>query len=391
MFDRAGGTHAGLVTRAALVMGGAAVACMVVACSDAAAPKRLPPPPPDEVPAPPAPICPTLQHICAVPLQTYDSSGELVHPDIATFPGAFAGHAFWLAATPYPNGNASFENPSIFTDRAGRWGIPNGLTNPVVPAPGLPAHNSDPDIVYDPVGRVLRLYYRLTQDNQDQVLMRSSTDGVRWSDPRSLAAAPGISIVSPAIVRLPGGQWIMWSVNAVNGGCVATSAVLERRTSADGLQWSSATPVTIDQPGYVIWHLDVQYIPERNAYWALIAAYPRGAGCAADDLFFASSADGLTWQTYASPIVARGDYAAFHNAVYRSTFEYDAEHDALRLWLSGAVFRDGSWFWTMATSRWRRTDLLMHVMAANAGAPPAASNPAVFDGTTPASSQSEFP
>jgi hypothetical protein len=33
----------------------------------------------------------------------------------------------------------------------------------------------------------------------------------------------------------------------------------------------------------------------------------------------------------------------------------------------------------------------MHVMAANAGAPPAASNPAVFDGTTPASSQSEFP
>ena len=232
-------------------------------CAESAAPKP-PPPPPDEIPAPPAPICLDLEDICAVPLATYDGSGQVVHPDVAVFRDGFAGHTYWLAATPYPNGNAGYENPSIFTDLARRWGVPNGLVNPVVPAPGLPAYNSDPDVVYDPDAGALRMYYRLTSNNEDQVLMRATTDGVRWTGPVSVAAASGISIVSPAVVRMPDGRWAMWSVRALDGGCLTTATVLERRTSPDGIRWSAPVPVAVDPSGYVIWHLDVQYVPAKQ-------------------------------------------------------------------------------------------------------------------------------
>lgn len=394
MVDRVGRFGAGVAARhTPLCIMGVAAMWAAAACSDTAAP-HPPPPPPNEVPAPPVPVCTGLDVVCNVPLPTYDGSGQLVHPDVAVFPGGFAGHEFWLAATPYPNGKANLENPSIFTDDARRWIVPPSLTNPLVAPPPSPAHNSDPDLVFDPLANRLRLYYRLTMNDTDAILMRSTTDGAHWSDPVTVASAKGIAIVSPAVVRTPGGTFVMWSVNAVQGGCLARSTVLERRTSLDGVHWTNPSPVHITQQGYVLWHLDVQYIPTKKEYWALIAAYPVAAGCAADDLFFARSQDGVTWQTYPTPLVSRADYPAYANAVYRSTFNYDADNDAVRLWLSGAVFSQGSWVWTIATSRWRFADLLAHVRGPPAplsGTQPVAIGPVTWDQTSADAAESDFP
>ncbi len=395
MIDRVGRFRPGVAARRAphCLLGAAAV-LIAAGCGDAASPHPIPPPPPNEVPAPPVPVCIGLDVVCNVPLPTYDGSGQLVHPDVAVFPGGFAGHEFWLAATPYPNGNANLENPSIFTDDARRWIVPPDLTNPLVAPPPSPAHNSDPDLVFDPLTNRLRLYYRLTMNDTDAILMRSTTDGAHWSDPVPVASAKGIAIVSPAVVRTPGGTFVMWSVNAVQGGCLARSTVLERRTSLDGVHWTNPSPVHITQQGYVLWHLDVQYIPSKKEYWALIAAYPVAAGCAADDLFFARSQDGVTWQTYPTPLVSRTDYPAYANAVYRSTFNYDADNDAVRLWLSGAVFSKGSWVWTMATSRWRFADMLAHVSGAPAplsGTQPVAIGPVTWDQSSADAAESDFP
>ncbi|MGH7648359.1 MAG: hypothetical protein ACREND_09605 [Gemmatimonadaceae bacterium] len=396
MFDHVGRSIAGAGARRAPLAMWAGLLC-VAACSDAGTPVQVPPPPPpppNEVPAPPIPVCSGLSMICSVPLPTYDGSGQLVHPDVAVFPDGFGGHEFWLAATPYPNGNANLENPSLYTDDARHWMVPPGVTNPLIKAPGSPAHNSDPDVVYDPAAKRLRLYYRLTKDNADDIHMRSSADGAHWSTDVSVVRAPGIAIVSPAVVRTPAGQWVMWSVNAVQSGCQARTTVLERRTSPDGIHWSVPRALDAAQPGYVLWHLDVQYIPSKGEYWALIAAYPVGSGCAANDLFFARSADGIAWQMYPTPIVARADYAAYSSTVYRSTFYYDADNDAVRFWLSGAVFRDGSWDWTAATSRWRLADVMAKVttpLAPRDGVAPIAQQPAVWNGTSPAASQSDFP
>ncbi|HKV51697.1 MAG TPA: hypothetical protein VJO52_10895 [Gemmatimonadaceae bacterium] len=397
MSERAGRTCAGAAARRlSLTVLGALALQVAAACSDASTPVKPPPPPPppgDEVPAPPTPVCSSLSMICNVPLPTYDGSGQVVHPDVAVFPNGFAGHEFWLAATPYPNGNANLENPSLYIDDARHWMVPSDVTNPLVKAPASPAHNSDPDLAYDPVAKRLRLYYRVTKDNVDDIRMRASTDGSHWIDDQSVVSAPGIAIVSPAVVRMPNGQWSMWSVNAVQGGCLARSTVLERRTSSDGIHWSGPQALAVTQRGYVLWHLDVQYIPSKGEYWALIAAYPVGSGCAADDLFFARSADGVTWQTYATPIVARADYPAYANAVYRSTFYYDADNDAVRLWLSGAVFRNGAWDWTAATSRWRLADLMAKVTSQGPplAAAPTVPHPAAWNETSADAAQSDFP
>lgn len=397
MIDRVGRSIAGAVARRVPLAIWAAVLPLVAACSDAGTPVQVPPPPPpppNEVPSPPIPVCASLTMLCGVPLPTYDGSGQLVHPDVVVFPDGFAGHEFWLAATPYPNGNANLENPSLYTDDARHWMVPPGVSNPLITAPGSPAHNSDPDLAYDPAAKRLRLYYRLTKDNTDDILMRTSPDGSHWTAAVSVVSAPGIAIVSPAIVRTPAGQWFMWSVNAVQGGCQASATALERRTSSDGIHWSPPQSLGVTQPGYVLWHLDVQYIPSKGEYWALIAAYPVGSGCAADDLFFARSADGVTWQTYATPIVSRRDYPAYANAVYRSTFYYDADNDAVRLWLSGAVFHNGSWVWTGATSRWRLADLMAKVTAPPvpfSGVAPIVPQPAVWNPSSPGAAQSDFP
>ena len=40
-------------------------------------------------------------------------------------------------------------------------------------------------------------------------------------------------------------------------------------------------------------------------------------------LYLATSADGRTWKTYPSPILARGTTPLFTDIVYRSTFAYE--------------------------------------------------------------------
>ena len=81
-------------------------------------------------------------------LETYDGSGETIHPDIVYFPDGWHGYKFWMVNTPYPNNDGALENPSIWCSNDGSsWVIPDGLTNPIVakPASGV---NTDPCIMY---------------------------------------------------------------------------------------------------------------------------------------------------------------------------------------------------------------------------------------------------
>ena len=67
---------------------------------------------------------------------TYDGSGQVVHPGIVYFPGGWNGYQYWLVVTPYPGGNAAFENPSILVSQDGvTWIQPPGITNPIAGPP----------------------------------------------------------------------------------------------------------------------------------------------------------------------------------------------------------------------------------------------------------------
>lgn len=294
-----------------------------------------------------------LDVITRVNLVTFDGSGEVVHPDVAFPPTDWNGDVLRLAITPYPGGDARFEDPSLFTGADGlHWTVPAGVVNPLVrPTAG---YLSDPDIVFDPDTRRLRLYYRQVSAAND-IELSTSADGVHWDAPRLVLSGPNHTVVSPSVVRRSAGDWWMWAVNG-GIGCTAPAATLEVRRSSDGIHWSAPVAASLSQPGYFPWHVDVEWIPSRNEFWAVYNVKTAGS-CTTPALYLATSPDGVTWTTYPAPVLARGTAPEFADIVYRSTFAYDPVTDIVTFWYSGAAYDGSGYVWSAAEQRRRRTDL----------------------------------
>lgn len=319
--------------------------------------------------------------VIALDLETYDGSGQAVHPDHVWLPAGWKDAAQALLATPYPFGNASFENPSFYTGVDGDgWFVPAGLTNPIVrPSTG---YLSDPDALYDPESGEILVYYRqVTSENR--ILLVRSSDGVHWGEPEPVASAPNHEIISPTVVRRGPTNWLMWSVNAGAAGCTSASTTIELRRSTDGVHWSTAEPVSLDQPEGFAWHLDVEWIPSRNEYWAV---YPlKTAGdCTTRALYLATSPDGIQWKTYTSPLRSRGAIPEMMDVVYRSTIDYDATSDEVTLWYSGASYNGSAYVWHLARERLSLSAMLTRISSLTADrALPAPRGPALTNETAP--------
>lgn len=281
-----------------------------------------------------------------IEFETYENSHQVVHPSAVAFTQPWHGQRFWLALTPYPNSDSHVENPSLYGSTSGdSWTVPAGLANPV--AHTARGYLSDPELAYDPKADELRLYYREVVEvhhrgekpkhKADVVYLTRSVDGVHWSPAAAITNDEGHFVVSPTVARRADGDWKMWAVDAGHTGCTAKSTRIILRRSLDGVIWSVPTPVAFSQPGYLPWHLDVQYVPALGTYWALVAAYRAGTACTTSSLFLATSADGEHWTTYASPVLARGTIPAFSTNVYRSTFAFEPNGNDVTIWLTGAT------------------------------------------------------
>jgi len=312
-------------------------------------------------------------------LATFDGSGQVVHPDIV--PAEREGALARLVITPYPWGNAGYENPSLF-EGEGRdiWAVPNGVTNPVI-APER-GYLSDPDALWLADRREIWLYYRRV-DVENEILLTRSSDGVRWSDPRIVASAPNHQAVSPTVVRRSDSEWFMWTVNSGKDGCTSATTTVELRTSNDGLTWRPPVTVSLSQPGVYAWHIDVQWIPSLREYWALFNAKVAGS-CTTDALYVGTSADGATWRTYGSPVLRRGAIPELADVVYRATFAYDPRTDLVSLWHTGARYTSRGYEWRAAFERRRRAELFDAVSRVGIGASVAPSSaPPLTNATAP--------
>jgi hypothetical protein len=285
---------------------------------------------------------------------TYDGSRQVVHPDYAATPAGAFGQRFHLAITPYPFGNAAYENPSFFEGgRRDRWGLGPGAPNPVVlPSAG---YLSDPDMVYVPDAGELWLYYRqVTADNV--IWLVRTRDGVVWSEPVEVARAPNHRIISPSVVRRAAGDWWMFAVNAGSAGCGAMTTTVEVRRSADGVHWGDPMTAALAQPGLWAWHIDAQWIPERNAFWAVYNVKTEGS-CTTPAVYLAESGDGLGWEVVQRAVLVKGMIPELQDIVYRTTFEYDRATDAITFWYSGARYEDGRYRWAAAVERRLRSEV----------------------------------
>lgn len=302
-----------------------------------------------------------VTNVNVLPLVTYDGSGQAVHPDFVRLPSAWSGDPFRLVATPYPGGDATYENPSLYTGSTlTSWVVPAGVVNPLERPEGS-SYLSDPDMSYDPEAGELRIYYRRVT-SQNEIWMIRSSNGVTWTAPVLTVAAANHFIVSPTIVRRGATQWLMWSVNSGVIGCGASSTSVELRRSADGVSWSAPEKATLSDPDGFPWHIDVEWIPSRNEYWAVYPVKVAG-GCTTGRLRFATSADGLHWTTYASPLLLKGASDDLQDIVYRSTLDYDAASGVVTLWYSGAKFDHGFYRWHLAWERLSQSGLFARVSA----------------------------
>jgi hypothetical protein len=315
-----------------------------------------------------------------IPLATYDGSGQAVHPDVATPPFTGLDARARLVITPYPWGNASFENPSLFVgDERNGWGEPAGLTNPVVrPESG---YLSDPDIIWLDDVREFWLYYRHV-GSENAIMLTRSGDGSRWGASRPVVTAPNHRAVSPTVVRRSATEWLMWTVNAGPAGCGASSTTVELRRSTDGLSWAAPVAVSLSQAGVFPWHLDVQWIGALREYWAMFNGKVAGS-CTTDALFLATSADGVTWRTYPSPVLQRGAIPELADVVYRASFAYDAERDLVSIFHSGARYAPRGYEWRAAYERRHRDDLFDAVSRAGAAMIGPATAPPLTNATAP--------
>jgi len=292
-------------------------------------------------------------------LQTYDGSGQTVHPDFVATGGEWPAAREYLFITPYPAGNPAFENPSMFEGLdPRRWNAPADVTNPIMrPTDG---YLSDPDAVYVAERGELWLYFRQVSD-ENVVRLTTSRDAVHWSAPVTVARAPNHELISPSVVRHGASEWMMWAVNG-NVGCAGASAKVELRRSANGLDWSAPQSVDLVQPGLWPWHIDVQWIPSRGEFWAMYNA-KTGGSCTTGAVYLATSLDGVHWTTYPSPVLAHGVIPELQDVVYRSTFAYDPAADELTIWYSGARYDGGKYIWRSAVQRRRREDVLATIRA----------------------------
>jgi hypothetical protein len=293
-----------------------------------------------------------------LPLKTADGFHQTVHPDYAMMPG-WSPRRF-LAATPYAFSQTHLENPSLYAQTPEYEWIQHGH-NPIVTTGS--GHLSDPDIVAVEELNELWMYYRQVTKRNTIWLIRSS-DGLHWGDAKKVVSAPRQMVVSPSVARVSPHDWMMWSVNAGREGCNSTTGFVELRRSSDGINWSPPLDVVLSQGSFIIWHIEVQWIPSRREFWALYNV-KKGTNCNTDQLFLATSPDGMVWKTYPSPVLRAGAIPEFNDIVYRSTFAYNPKTDNIRFWFSGARWEANGYVWRTAYQRRKRSD----VFAAIASAP----------------------
>jgi len=248
---------------------------------------------------------------------TYDGSGQVVHPDVYYNPLKWPdsnGYKFWMAMTPYPNGNAAYENPSILVSNDGQtWSVPSGLTNPIEPAPTI-GHYNDPDIL-EGADEKLWIFFGWTDNTTHKVYVKSSSNGIDWSSKTEILSSTTEWVTSPAVI-LNEGLYTMWYVDILS-----SPNVIKKRTAStpDGV-WSSPITVSVSNipSGKDIWHLDV--VKTENEYHAFVVFCDLNTSGANSKLYFATSTDGDNWTIGSTPVLDKSSSGGWDDTlIYRSS------------------------------------------------------------------------
>lgn len=221
--------------------------------------------------------------LTSITLINYLGNSQNIHPKVLYFSDGYAGHRFWMAYTPYPNGKVDCENPCIAVSDDGYvWDAPAPGVNPLAKAP-KGGYNSDTHLVYNQRDNTLECWWREYDIKRcrDIIVRRISADGMVWGDREVVLGRgePQLMRLSPA-VSIIGGRYVMLYSDG------AKMHVMRSRVDAPAIDWDEPTPVNIDIKDFSVWHQD--YIVRADGTAAvLMCRYGFGGSNNDADLFIA--------------------------------------------------------------------------------------------------------
>ncbi len=230
-------------------------------------------------------------------IPTYDGSNEPCHPTVVYYPGGWNGYRYWMAFTPLPGWESTYENPSIVASNDNEtWVVPSGLTNPISPQQtyGL---QPDPELCTGPDGRLYCFWLHSDWDGTStscRIVYSASADGVTWPA-MSVARQETYTTrrpLSPAVLYEDGG-WSVWCVNQTP----SPNTIIRYRSSS---LTDLGTPTTCTGTFYPLpdgkeaWHIDVCKV--GGQYVMVIDTTTLDASGTGGSLVLAFSEDGLEWQ-----------------------------------------------------------------------------------------------
>lgn len=192
----------------------------------------------------------------ALSIPTYVAANDyVVHPSVIHVTGGWNGFEYWMAITPYTDGDSQYENPSILCSKDGMtWEVPQGVTNPLVQYPGGSNYNSDPYLFMLPTGEMC-IYWRAIVDTNMVHKYITSVNGVDWtSETVALITVRAVEdLTSPSIVWEPhSNKYRMYAHAAGQANYPIVTA------TADNLfgPWSTRVHCSYGLPaGYTsVWH-----------------------------------------------------------------------------------------------------------------------------------------
>lgn len=230
---------------------------------------------------------------------TLAQRSQVTHPSVVSVPGGWGGYSHWLAFTPYPNADSSFENPCIAASNDLRtWVVPDGVLNPLVPSPaGLP-YNSDTCLYWDDVGAQMVLIFRARSMTTNNIYVTTARDPRNWSSPVLIwsgVIASAQDMASPSIWRdVVTGLWVMVGHN-VDGGA---SWPFWRVTSSDLMSGWETAPTALSMPHPVAgrrwWHSHFIQLPTGEVVG--VVQDNNGTVGTSGVIYLARSADGVTFE-----------------------------------------------------------------------------------------------
>lgn len=248
--------------------------------------------------------------------KNYLGNTQNIHPKVLYFKNGWNGYKFWMAFTPYPDGDVKKENPSIVVSNDGfNWFEPKGIKNPIVEAP-LIGYNSDPHLVYDKDNDIMELWWREYNPASRiaSFYRKLSLDGINWGDAEFLITdEKGLCGLSPAVLLKDGIYNVFFS------DCTLLLKN-EMRIEEGKKIWGEPVEVPIERGPLRVWHQDIIMDDEGN-YEIAFVGYVWGCTPSCGDLFYVKATPDFKDISDVRMIIERRvDEQAFDSrAIYRSS------------------------------------------------------------------------